>query len=102
MAVPLMMLGADHSDPVSNTIILRDGHPTWLLLRRRLITASRTRGLGPHWCVAWHVNRSALSACRDAAGTNEGPLTSALEPRVVARRSRYPGVPSSDGWRNRR
>jgi len=25
-----MMLGADRSDPVSNTIILRDSHPTWL------------------------------------------------------------------------
>ena len=40
-----MMLGADHSDPVSNTIILRDSHPTWLLLRRRPITASSLKQL---------------------------------------------------------
>ncbi len=36
-----MMLEADRSDLVSNTIILRDSHTTWLLLRRRPITASR-------------------------------------------------------------
>lgn len=28
MAVPLMMLEADHSDLVPNIIILRDSHPT--------------------------------------------------------------------------
>ena len=62
-----MMLGADHSDPVFNTIILRDSHPTWLLLKRGPlrhlgstlhaagpnVTSKPRRGVVVSYCLGW-------------------------------------------------
>ena len=58
MAVPHLMLGADRSDSVPNTIILRDSHLSGYARKARPITASKWSAL-KSWAVRVAQRRGA-------------------------------------------